>query len=143
RAFPGVASRFEKCAKTLEAQYGFKPAYDLFYNYCLNFPSQEVLRVYCEPHVDWKNVALGVCLLFIHGFVIVTTPDGKLPTRETAEPLDGRDGRRSSVWFNQASLIQTAELGYPTVGAAKKAGLAGTCDVQELLEKGIFTHPPL
>ncbi|KAA1479835.1 hypothetical protein DENSPDRAFT_887108 [Dentipellis sp. KUC8613] len=184
RAFPGVAFRFEKCAKTLEAQYGFKPAYDLFYNYCLNFPSQEVLRVYCEPHVDWKNVALGVCLLFIHGkfdhrerawlvlweagiiiqippgvfvaypsslffhfnfdrFVIVTTPDGKLPTRETAEPLDGRDGRRSSVWFNQASLIQTAELGYPTVGAAKKAGLAGTCNVRELLEKGIFTHPPL
>ncbi|KAA1471025.1 hypothetical protein DENSPDRAFT_849962 [Dentipellis sp. KUC8613] len=168
------------CAKVLEDEQGIKPDYDLFFNFCLNYPSDDARRVYCLPHVDWKNIALGVCLVFVHGmfndkerawlvlweagviiqvppgvfvaypsslflhfnfdrFLIVTTPDGQLPTPETVEYLDGRDGRRSSVWFTQATLVQTAELGYMTVDMAKAAGLSGKCDKDQLIASGIFS----
>ncbi|KAI0318500.1 hypothetical protein OF83DRAFT_1171016 [Amylostereum chailletii] len=152
---------------------GVEPQFGLFYNYCLNFPrpSAKILDVYCKPHIDWKNLAVGVCLLFVHGkfdhntkawlviweagiiiqippgvFVAypsslfyhfnwdISTSDGSVPTQKTAEPLDGKMGRRSSVWFNQSSMFQTAELGYNSVKAAEKAGIVDTsCDTQGLI----------
>ncbi|OSD06260.1 hypothetical protein PYCCODRAFT_1422577 [Trametes coccinea BRFM310] len=63
RHFPAVAKRFQQCAQTLKIQ----PLYGLFFNYCLNFPRPGVPRVHCRPHVDSKNIALGVCLIYIHG----------------------------------------------------------------------------
>ncbi|KAA1477406.1 hypothetical protein DENSPDRAFT_885082 [Dentipellis sp. KUC8613] len=179
RHFPQTAQRFDTCARLLEEKHGIRSDYDLFFNFCLNYPSDEAPRVYCLPHVDWKNVAFGVCLVFVHGrfhrkerawlvlweagviiqvppggFVaypsslfmhfnsdrslIVTTPDGELPTLETTEYSDGRDGRRSSVWFTQASVVQTAELGYTTVEMAKEAGNSGKCDKDKMLASGNF-----
>lgn len=35
-------------------------------------------------------------------------------------------GRGSLVWFNQASMIQSAELGHLSIEAARKAGLQTT-----------------
>ncbi|KAA1472872.1 hypothetical protein DENSPDRAFT_881587 [Dentipellis sp. KUC8613] len=82
--------------------------------------------------------------LFLHfnfdKFLIVMTPDGQLPTPETAEYLDGRDRCRSSVWFTQATIVQTAELGYSTVDMAKAAGLSGKCDKDQMMANGIFSY---
>jgi hypothetical protein len=45
------------------------------------------------------------------------------------------------VWFNQASMFQTAELGIPTVKEVMKQGLDATCDIDKWLEeKGIFKN---
>lgn len=38
------------------------------------------------------------------------------------------EGRGSLVWFNQASMIQSAELQYFTITEAKKKGLKTTTD---------------
>jgi hypothetical protein len=77
---------------------------------------------------------------------MVTTEDGSVPTKETARPLGVNeaawtrgDGRGSMVWFNQASMFQTAELGIPTVKEVIQQGLDATSDVDEWIEKkGIF-----
>lgn len=53
---------------------------------------------------------------------VVTTEDGSRPTRENSQPLDGTDGRGSAVWFNQATMFQSAETGYDTMAQAKAAG---------------------
>ncbi|KAF9000561.1 hypothetical protein BDZ89DRAFT_1121642 [Hymenopellis radicata] len=186
--FPGIAARYRKCADTIGRKYSLRPMFGLFWNWCLNaaLPSQGIKRVYCDPHVDWKNIALGVCVfnhqekawlviweanvclelppgvfllysssLFFHFNVdvdaikIVTTKNGEKPTPENSKPLDQQplerpenvseedwaagNGRGSVVWFNQASMFQTAETGYDTLTLAREAGHTGNCDVQTFL----------
>ncbi|ESK82652.1 hypothetical protein Moror_11189 [Moniliophthora roreri MCA 2997] len=90
---------------------------------------------------------------------VVYTSDGRPPTPANSIPLDqrhmhcscsdskadhGQDwldakGRGSIVWFNQASMFQTSELGYNTISKAKAAGAEVTCNVEEwVIGKGIF-----
>ncbi|EIM79212.1 uncharacterized protein STEHIDRAFT_116684 [Stereum hirsutum FP-91666 SS1] len=167
-SFPEIVARYKECHQTIGKTYGIWPMYGLFYNFCLNGARPgTVSRVYCEPHVDWKNIAIGVCLVFVYGnfdhkrkawlviweagviieipagvFVaypsslfyhfnwdieVVTTEDGSRPTRENSQPLDGTDGRGSAVWFNQATMFQSAETGYDTMVQAKAAGADTTC----------------
>jgi hypothetical protein len=73
---------------------------------------------------------------------MVTTDDGSVPTKETARPLEVNeaawtrgDGRGSMVWFNQASMFQTAELKMPTVKEVVQSGWDATSDVDEWIEK--------
>ncbi len=66
--FPGVALRYEECIAYTRAHYGLTPDYGLFWNWCLNAPRPGVKRVHCDPHVDAKNLALGICIVFVYGF---------------------------------------------------------------------------
>ncbi|KAK7051198.1 hypothetical protein VNI00_004698 [Paramarasmius palmivorus] len=183
RVFPKVAERFESCSRRLWKKYRVRAPYGLFFNWCLNGVVSGIPRVHCEPHVDFKNVALGVCMVYIYGhfnhqekcwlviweagvalelppgvFVIYPSSlflhfnvdieqlefivtDGERPTQGNSRPLcecrnpdaahgsswESAEGRGSIVWFNQATMFQTAELGYDTVRAAKEAGLTGVC----------------
>ncbi|KAF8546155.1 hypothetical protein OG21DRAFT_1491530 [Imleria badia] len=43
---------------------------------------------------------------------------------------DDAAGRGSLVWFNQASMIQSAELGQLSIDAAKKKGMQTSTDFQ-------------
>lgn len=76
----------------------------------------------------------------------MTTEDGEIPTKENSKPLnvdaeawEKGYGRGSAVWFSQASMFMTSELG-STVSQAKQAGVKSTCDIDSWLEKGIFPH---
>ncbi|EIM81551.1 uncharacterized protein STEHIDRAFT_114974 [Stereum hirsutum FP-91666 SS1] len=139
--------QYKRCHEYIRTRYGINPMYGLFYNFCLNgaWPGKTD-RVYCNfDHrrkawlVIWEagviiEIPAGVFVaypssLFYHfnwdiGTIceIVTTQDGSKPTRENSEPLDGRDGRGSAVWFNQATMFQTSELGFNTVAEAEEAG---------------------
>lgn len=66
--------------------------------------------------------------------------NGELPNEadQNYTHLNGADGRGSCVWFNQASMFQTAELGYGTVGKARKAGVDVNCDTEVLLKAEHF-----
>ncbi|KAG1834973.1 hypothetical protein DFJ58DRAFT_847503 [Suillus subalutaceus] len=174
--FPLLARRYMACAEAL----GIQPLYGHFFNFCLNSARAGVPRVHCSPHVDWKNIAIGVCVIFIYGQfnskerswlviweagVVIEMPpgvfvmypsslffhfnvdicdlefvctEGELPTKQNSSPLDGGDGRGSCVWFNQASMFQTAELGFATVAAAKQAGAPCTSDTSLLINQGLF-----
>ncbi|KAL0057791.1 hypothetical protein AAF712_015557 [Marasmius tenuissimus] len=177
--FPEIADRYKSCADEMERLYGIRPPYGgLFWNFCLNGVRSngvEVPRVFCDPHVDFKNLALaeaGIALelpmgvfvlypssLFLHFNVditnlkIVVTEDGSRLTPVNSKPLnclcgkpkdahnkDWRDsrGRGSMVWFNQATMFQTTELGFETVQQAKDAGAKATCDVGQWMEKNVF-----
>jgi len=63
--FPAIALRYKACADTL----GIKPLFGYFFNFCLNAPRPRfgIRRVHCKPHVDWKNLAIGICVIFIYG----------------------------------------------------------------------------
>jgi hypothetical protein len=52
------------------------------------------------------------------------------PTPENSTPILPSDetGRGSLVYFNQASMHQSAETGYATLGDARLAGLSGNTD---------------
>ncbi|KAG1769733.1 hypothetical protein EV702DRAFT_1202763 [Suillus placidus] len=174
--FPLLAKRYSDCAKTL----GIHPLYGHFFNFCLNSPRGWVKRVHCSPHVDFKNIAIGVCVLFVYGNfnskerswlviweaglvlevpagVFVMYPSslffhfnvdmcdielvcthGELPTPENSSSLDGGDGRGSCVWFNQASMFQTAELGFATVAEARAAGAPCNSSPSSLIDQGLF-----
>jgi len=60
----------------------------------------------------------------------VTTESGVHPTPENSKPVQPGDeeGRGSLVYFNEASMHQSSETVYPTLGKAKKAGLSGKTD---------------
>ncbi|KAI0055118.1 hypothetical protein BV25DRAFT_1843180 [Artomyces pyxidatus] len=195
--FPGIAQRYRRCHQVIKDEYGIEPLFGLFYNFCLNAARPGVPRVFCQPHVDWKNIAIGVCLIFVYGensfyhlyttvlalktvtgkfnhrekawlviweagiivevppgifvaypsslfyhfnldpssAIFVTTEDGLPPTLSTGTPLNGEDGRGSAVWFNQATMFQTAELGYNTVEDARSAGVDPTCNTEALISK--------
>ncbi|KAL0058436.1 hypothetical protein AAF712_014897 [Marasmius tenuissimus] len=198
--FPEIADRYELCADKMEKLYGIRPPYGgLFWNFCLNGVRSngiEVPRVFCDPHVDFKNLALAVCMVFVYGHFnhrekcwiviweagialelpagvfllypsslflhfnidianlkIVVTEDQSRPTPENSKPLDclcgkpkdahdddWRDskGRGSMVWFNQATMFQTTELGFETVQQAKDARAKATCDVGQWMGENIF-----
>ncbi|KAG2337864.1 hypothetical protein BDR05DRAFT_838057, partial [Suillus weaverae] len=86
-------------------------------------------------HVDWKNIAIGVCVIFIYGQfnskerswlviweagLVIEMPPGVFVMYPSSlffhfnVDIYGGDGRGSCVWFNQASMFQTAELGFAT-----------------------------
>ncbi|KAG1848262.1 hypothetical protein F4604DRAFT_1687795 [Suillus subluteus] len=181
--FPLLAKRYSDCAQTL----GISPLYGYFFNFCLNSARAGVKRVHCSPHVDWKNIAIGVCVIFIYVLIsanlgkfnskerswlvvweaglILEMPagvfimypsslffhfnvdmcdlelvctDGRLPTPENSYLLDGGDGRGSCVWFNQASMFQTAELGFATIAQARAAGAPCNSDPHSLISRGLF-----
>ena len=52
------------------------------------------------------------------------------PTRENSRPIKAGDeqGRGSLVYFNQATMYQTSETGYATVGEAVESGHSGKSD---------------
>ncbi|KAG1723548.1 hypothetical protein EDB19DRAFT_1916013 [Suillus lakei] len=64
--------------------------------------------------------------------------NGALPTEENSSPLDGGDGRGSCVWFNQATMFQSAELGFATVADAQRAGAPCTSNAPSLIDQGLF-----
>lgn len=63
----------------------------------------------------------------------VCAPAGVQPTRDSYTPLQegGDKGRGSFVFFNQATMYQSSETGYGTLGAAKKAGHSGNTSFTE------------
>ena len=65
KEFPHLAKRYRACAEAL----GTTPLYGLFYSFCLNAarPEDGVGRVHCSPHIDWKNLAIGICVIFVYG----------------------------------------------------------------------------
>ncbi|KAJ7583985.1 hypothetical protein C8J56DRAFT_1054507 [Mycena floridula] len=215
--FPQLNARYRQCAANLGI--AAKDMFGPFFNFCINSSlsaeqiekneeskkkkkkkpkkgkkKKPVERVHCLPHVDWKNLAIGICILFIYGYfnskarcwlviweakVIVELPmgvffmypsavcfhcnvdicdvefvmthNGELPTRENSVPLDGCGGRGSFVWFNQATMFQSGELGLEstmtaeleklgvrTVAQAKALGVDLTCDVKEMLAQEMF-----
>jgi hypothetical protein len=68
----------------------------------------------------------------------VSTSSGEFPTPENSSPLDGGDGRGSCVWFNQATMFQTGELGFSTIEKARLAHAPYKCDAASLINKGLF-----
>lgn len=71
---------------------------------------------------------------------IMVTDNGEHPTPDNSAPLNDGSGRGSVVWFNQATMFQTAELGVSTMGKAKRLGIDATCDVKGLIDNGLFPH---
>ncbi|THV02107.1 hypothetical protein K435DRAFT_792779 [Dendrothele bispora CBS 962.96] len=65
--FPQVAKRYQDCATKLEEMYGIKPLFGLFWNFCVNTPRAGIRRVHCKPHIDYKNIALGVISTIMSG----------------------------------------------------------------------------
>ncbi|KAJ4466684.1 hypothetical protein C8J55DRAFT_565673 [Lentinula edodes] len=193
--FPAIAKRYQDSIDYMRLKYGIEAMFGLFFNFCLNAPRKGVKRVFCKPHVDWKNVAFGVCMIYVYGhfnhrekcwlviweagialeippgvFVfypsslflhfnvdlthlpIFTTQNGERPTVDNSTPLyfcgceshtgnqgwADADGRGSMVWFNQASMIQTSELGVATIQQAQRMGLNTTCDTDSWIARGVF-----
>ncbi len=69
--FPSLAARVENCAASLEEQ-GYssetsRPMYGYWYNFCVNGPREHVQGVMTKPHVDGKNLALMMCVVFVWG----------------------------------------------------------------------------
>lgn len=60
----------------------------------------------------------------------MTTEGGAHPTLENSTPIQPGDeqGRGSLVYFNEASMHQSAETGYSTLKRARLAGLSGNTD---------------
>jgi hypothetical protein len=65
--FPGIAKRYERCKAYMKKTYNLEPGYGLFWNFCVNSPCKLFKRIHCKPHVDAKNLALGICVLYIWG----------------------------------------------------------------------------
>jgi hypothetical protein len=42
------------------------------------------------------------------------------------------------VWFNQATMFQTAELGFDTIKQAEEAGVSAQCDVEHWMKENVF-----
>ena len=97
-SFPEIVARYEQCHKVISDNFGgMKPMYGLFYNFCLNGARPEphkAKRVYCEPHVDWKNIAIGVCLLFVYGEYIIP-----FTIHQTYLPMSGIFDHKRKAWL--------------------------------------------
>jgi len=79
----------------------------------------------------------------------VTTLGGELPTKDNSEPLccpeDGGRGRGSMVWYSQATMFQSSELGAQTVkkfmeqhGETSGTSSAAHCNANEMVQNGFF-----
>lgn len=68
----------------------------------------------------------------------VTEQAGTRPNKYTSKPLswDPDHCRGSAVWFNQATMFQTSELGFPTVKYAKQMGAQTSCNIDALQAEG-------
>ena len=88
----------------------------------------------CGKHYSLKLIIRLITCLDVE---FVRT-NGEIPTPQNSMPINGADGRGSCVWFNQATMFQSTELGHNTVADAKLAGNSGTSDFQELLRKDLF-----
>ncbi|KAJ3834260.1 hypothetical protein F5878DRAFT_545178, partial [Lentinula raphanica] len=125
-------SRYQESIDYMATKYGVHAKFDLFFNFCLNSSRQGVDRVFYLP--------------------IFTTTDGQHPTKENSKPLhfcgcsshEGNqgwargDGRGSLVWFNQASMVQTSEVGVCTLRLAKEQGLDTNCNIEGWLQREVF-----
>ena len=60
----------------------------------------------------------------------MATDGRQRPTPENSRPIKAGDesGRGSLVYFNQATMYQSSETGYATVGEAIEAGDSGKSD---------------
>jgi hypothetical protein len=70
----------------------------------------------------------------------MVTDNGEHPTPDNSVPLNDGSGHGSVVWFNQASMFQTAELGFSTIAEAKRLGMDATCDAKGLIDNGLFPY---
>ncbi|KAF9031896.1 hypothetical protein BJ165DRAFT_1571761 [Panaeolus papilionaceus] len=66
---------------------------------------------------------------------VVVTANGERPTRENSQSACEENGRGSVVFFNQATMYQSAETGFHTIEQAKKAGHSGKVDYGEVAQK--------
>ena len=68
KVFPKIAERYRKCSAKMKHRYGFSaPFGGLFFNFCVNGIMAGHPRVKCLPHIDFKNLALGVCMIYVYG----------------------------------------------------------------------------
>ncbi|KAL0059716.1 hypothetical protein AAF712_013512 [Marasmius tenuissimus] len=72
KEFPDIAQRYKTCAEEMKRKFNISPLFGGFYwNFCLNGVRlggpTPVPRVFCKPHIDFKNLALGVCMIFVYG----------------------------------------------------------------------------
>ncbi|KAJ3816186.1 hypothetical protein F5880DRAFT_1438931, partial [Lentinula raphanica] len=107
--FPVIAERYQESVDYMASKHSIQAKFGLFFNFCLNSSRPGVERVFYLP--------------------IFTTKNGQRPTKENTTPLhfcgcdshEGNqawaraEGRGSLVWFNQASMIQTSEVGVSTL----------------------------
>ncbi|KAJ4465135.1 hypothetical protein C8R41DRAFT_738925, partial [Lentinula lateritia] len=63
--FPAIAQCYQDSVDYMKAKFGIHAMFGLFFNFCLNSPRKGIPRVFCRPHVDWKNTAFGVCMIFV------------------------------------------------------------------------------
>lgn len=68
--YPAIAKRYQHSVNFYSKAYGIKAHHGLFWNFCLNAPVFESnqTRVHTVPHIDKKNLAGGVCGVFIYCF---------------------------------------------------------------------------
>ncbi|KAF9025383.1 hypothetical protein BDP27DRAFT_1351787 [Rhodocollybia butyracea] len=65
--FPAIAERYTSALNYMKKEHGIEAQFGLFFNFCLNAAREGTKRVFCKPHVDWKNLAFGVCMIFVYG----------------------------------------------------------------------------
>ncbi|KAF8067612.1 hypothetical protein FPV67DRAFT_1449249 [Lyophyllum atratum] len=141
REFPRIAKRFRESETVLKEKYGVERMFGPFWSFCVNAPRYHhgIQRVHCCPHVDALNLAIGICVVFVYDINkhIVT---GELEDPYTGEHQANRCwwGGGSVVWFNQAVMFQTAELGVASIKEAKAAGIDATCNANAWIEQKLF-----
>ncbi len=73
---------------------------------------------------------------------IVTTENEDTPTRTNSLNLydqwDEGEERGSMVWFNQATMFQSLELGIETMKQAREDGMDVDLDFQEVVESNKY-----
>ncbi|PBK98511.1 hypothetical protein ARMGADRAFT_1026501 [Armillaria gallica] len=161
--FPGIGERFLRCIAYMMDVYEITPLFGLYWNFCLNFWRENIPRVFCDPHVDKNNLACGgnsilernagwssgrgVSLLsylqeWFYYIEVVTTPDGEVPNAKNSHPLynqwDEGEERGSCVWFNQATMFQSSELGIATMKKAREDGREVDIDFSEMVRSNKF-----
>ena len=97
----------------------------------LLYPSS--LLYHFNIDIDGRSSGGFLCLSYSYltpAIQFVATDGLQRPTPENSRPIKAGDesGRGSLVYFNQATMYQTSETGYATVGEAIKAGDSGKSD---------------
>lgn len=65
--FPAVAQRYQRSIDWHKENNNIQPHFGLFWNFCINSTlGTNLTRVHCKPHADRKNIAGGVCALFVY-----------------------------------------------------------------------------
>ncbi|KAJ4492441.1 hypothetical protein C8R41DRAFT_919995 [Lentinula lateritia] len=166
--FPVIAQRYQDSIDYMLEAYGIQAMFDLtsigktWLLGCHFNHHEKCWLVIWEAGIV-VELPPGVFLfypssLFLHFNIdvsdlpVFTTQHGETPTRENSTPLsfcscnshkgnrgwEDADGRGSMVWFNQASMIQTSELGVPTIEYARGLGMNTKCDGEGWFTKGAF-----